>query len=66
MPVSSRPISNYKYIIGSLFPSLVVEDKHRHRMYPLKDLFSYLLRESGYFHLQATKPDTIGNLPNDL
>ncbi|XP_034829183.1 juvenile hormone epoxide hydrolase-like [Maniola hyperantus] len=60
MPVSSRPISNLKYVIGSLFPSFIVEDQHRHRMYPIKDLFSYLMRESGYFHLQATKPDTIG------
>nr|XP_026496407.1 juvenile hormone epoxide hydrolase-like [Vanessa tameamea] len=60
MPLSSRPISNVKYILGSLFSSLIVESKHRHRMYPLKDLLTYLVRESGYFHLQATKPDTIG------
>ncbi|XP_050348849.1 juvenile hormone epoxide hydrolase-like [Nymphalis io] len=60
MPVSIRLISNLKYFLGSLFPSLVVEDKYRHRMYPLSDTLPYLMRESGYYHLQATKPDTIG------
>ncbi|XP_046977873.1 juvenile hormone epoxide hydrolase-like [Vanessa cardui] len=60
MPVSIRRISNMKTLFGSLFPSLAVEDKYRHRMYPLSDTFSYLMREGGYFHLQATKPDTIG------
>lgn len=29
-------------------------------MFPLSSQFSFLLQETGYFHLQATKPDTIG------
>ncbi|CAH2084702.1 unnamed protein product [Euphydryas editha] len=65
MPLSGRKISNLKYLVGSMFPSLMVESKHRHRMYPLKDFFMYLVRESGYFHLQATKPDTIGAAVTD-
>lgn len=60
MPISSRSISTVKLLLGSLFPSLIMDEKHVHRVYPLKNLFSYLIRESGYFHLQATKPDTIG------
>ncbi|XP_032516972.2 juvenile hormone epoxide hydrolase-like [Danaus plexippus] len=60
MPFSSRQISTIKYFIGSVFPSLFVKDQHIHRLYPIRDLFTYLMRESGYFHLQATKPDTIG------
>ncbi|CAK1555352.1 unnamed protein product [Leptosia nina] len=60
MPVSSRPISLVKFFLGSLFPSLFMEEKFVSRIYPLKQFFSYLLRESGYFHLQATKPDTVG------
>ncbi|CAF4801369.1 unnamed protein product [Pieris macdunnoughi] len=60
MPVSSRPISNVKYIIGSLFPNLIMDEKYINRIYPIRKLFDYVLRESGYFHLQATKPDTIG------
>ncbi|CAG9562770.1 unnamed protein product [Danaus chrysippus] len=60
MPFSSRQISNIKYFIGSLFPSLFVKAPYIPRLYPIRDLFTYLMRESGYFHLQATKPDTIG------
>ncbi|XP_052740946.1 juvenile hormone epoxide hydrolase isoform X2 [Bicyclus anynana] len=60
IPVSLRPISVIKYIIGSLFPSLIVEDKYRNRMYPITDYVTFLLKETGYFHLQTTKPDTIG------
>lgn len=67
MPLSSRRISNVKLLLGSLFPSLIMEERHINRVYPLKDLFSYIIRESGYFHIQATKPDTVGKaVVNDL
>ncbi|KAF9799948.1 hypothetical protein SFRURICE_013685 [Spodoptera frugiperda] len=59
MPVSSRPISHVKLLIGSLFPSFIDPVGHT-RVYPLKKYFSYVMRESGYFHIQATKPDTVG------
>jgi hypothetical protein len=30
-------------------------------LYPFKEkIFYSLMRESGYFHIQATKPDTVG------
>ena len=60
MPVSSRPISMVKYFVGSLFPSLIVDSKFKQRLYPIKDYLMYFVREGGYFHLHATKPDTIG------
>ncbi|XP_039306492.1 juvenile hormone epoxide hydrolase 1-like isoform X2 [Solenopsis invicta] len=47
-------------LIGALIPSLVVESKYADRMYPLGHYMSFFLEESGYFHIQATKPDTIG------
>ncbi|XP_011171353.1 juvenile hormone epoxide hydrolase 1 [Solenopsis invicta] len=47
-------------LIGSYFPSLVVESEYADRMYPLGHHMSRLLEESGYMHLQASKPDTIG------
>lgn len=53
-------IPNLKMLLGSLFPPLMVEAKYRDRIYPLRDMYSWLLEETGYFHLQATKPDTIG------
>lgn len=59
MPISSRPISHIKLLVGSLFPNLIDSDRPE-RVYPLRKFLSYVLRESGYFHIQSTKPDTIG------
>lgn len=59
MPISSRPISYIKLLVGSLFPNWADKDRPE-RVYPLKKHLSYLIRESGYFHIQSTKPDTVG------
>lgn len=53
-------LSNLKLAVGSFWPSLVVDEAHKHLVYPRWDKIQYLLLESGYFHLQATKPDTVG------
>ncbi|XP_004700001.1 epoxide hydrolase 1 [Echinops telfairi] len=34
-------------------------------LYPFKKVFNSLVRESGYMHIQATKPDTVGCALND-
>lgn len=47
-------------LIGSVFPRLVVEKEYEHLIYPYGSTFKHLLEETGYLHLQATKPDTIG------
>lgn len=47
---------------GSLWPSLMVEPKLESRMYPWSNHVSRIIEESGYFHIQATKPDTVGKL----
>ncbi|XP_049872238.1 juvenile hormone epoxide hydrolase-like [Pectinophora gossypiella] len=57
MPTSSRPLTYVKILVGSWFPFMF---KHAERIYPLRRSISVLVRESGYFHIQATKPDTIG------
>lgn len=64
---SLRGIPLLKYIIGAYFPSLVLDDprKEYQRIYPFWEKFSFLMRESGYFHIQATKPDTVGTALND-
>ncbi|KAK2586579.1 hypothetical protein KPH14_011458 [Odynerus spinipes] len=59
MCVGSKPW-NFWNLIGSVFPSLVVEKEHEHKMYPLTKRWALLLEETGYMHIQATKPDTIG------
>lgn len=47
-------------IAGAIFPSLFVTEKEAKLFYPLTGKFADLLLESGYFHLHATKPDTVG------
>lgn len=49
-----------KTILGAFFPSLVVEPHLADRMYPLSTKFAFMVEESGYSHLHATKPDTVG------
>ncbi|KRT82088.1 hydrolase, partial [Oryctes borbonicus] len=58
-------IVNLKLLLGSIFPSLVVNKEHESKMYPLSNVLEFTLRESGYMHLQSTKPDTIGVGLND-
>jgi juvenile hormone epoxide hydrolase len=55
-----------KTFIASFVPSWFIEDeKYISWMYPFAPKFMYLLQESGYMHIQATKPDTIGIALND-
>ena len=50
-----------KVLLGSVLPAGVVVDvQDQHKVYPLGQKFSMLLQESGYMHIQASKPDTIG------
>ncbi|GBP32301.1 Juvenile hormone epoxide hydrolase [Eumeta japonica] len=60
MPFVRQSCTMLRTLIGSVFPSFVVEEKYAERMYPLSKHYSFLLEETGYFHLQATKPDTVG------
>jgi len=41
-------------------PSLILKPSDYKKVIPLGEKFKYILGESGYFHLQATKPDTVG------
>ncbi|EFA00569.1 Juvenile hormone epoxide hydrolase 1-like Protein [Tribolium castaneum] len=65
MCVSNSYLAKLKLLAGSVWPSLVVEEKQKHKIYPLSNYFSNALLEFGYMHLQATKPDTIGVALND-
>lgn len=50
-----------KTTVASFFPSYFIEDpKYIKWMYPFTKEFMFLIQETGYFHLQGTKPDTIG------
>ncbi|XP_035659498.1 epoxide hydrolase 1-like [Branchiostoma floridae] len=53
-------------MVGSVFPSLVgIKPEEYDRVYPSGEKFLLLLQETGYMHLQATKPDTVGFALND-
>lgn len=58
------PLSIIKEIIGGLFPKFFVEEKYLERYFP-ENKFGQLILETGYMHLQATKPDTIGTALTD-
>uniref|UniRef100_A0A2A4J6Z6 microsomal epoxide hydrolase n=1 Tax=Heliothis virescens TaxID=7102 RepID=A0A2A4J6Z6_HELVI len=67
-PISLAPGSLLTYFAGSLnplFQSMVVDSSLAGRMYPILDVVSGLVEESGYLHMQATKPDTIGIAMSD-
>nr|CAD7417871.1 unnamed protein product [Timema poppensis] len=44
--------------MASFWPTLIVDEEHVDKLFPVGKVFSWLLKESGYMHLQATKPDT--------
>nr|QEQ91642.1 juvenile hormone epoxide hydrolase 2-like protein [Laodelphax striatellus] len=56
----NSPLEKLKKMVASVYPSLFIEEKFISRVYPAKEHFFEMMLESGYFHLQATKPDTIG------
>lgn len=58
-------MSQIQLLIGSVFPSLIVEPHLADRMYPLSEKYSKIVEEMGYMHLQATKPNTIGAVLNE-
>jgi len=60
MAYVGTPLSYLKYFFGALYPSWVVRPEHKYRVYPLWNKFESRIAETGYLHLQATKPDTIG------
>lgn len=61
------PLQLAKTVLGYYYPSLVgIPENQEKYMYPLSKKISFLLEESGYFHIQATKPDTVGKCLNVL
>ncbi|XP_031835128.1 juvenile hormone epoxide hydrolase 1 [Nomia melanderi] len=67
---SFGPSAFFWSVVGTYIPSLVVEKEHYSKFFPISNTMKVLIEESGYFHIQATKPDTIGaaltNSPDGL
>lgn len=60
MCAAMHPLTPIVYMVGSIYPLLLVDPPYQDRLFPLSSSYSFLIEESGYFHLQATKPDTVG------
>jgi juvenile hormone epoxide hydrolase len=52
--------ANLYLLVSSIYPPLFMDKEIADGLFPLSDFFSNMMLEAGYFHLQATKPDTIG------
>uniref|UniRef100_A0A914X0J5 Epoxide hydrolase n=1 Tax=Plectus sambesii TaxID=2011161 RepID=A0A914X0J5_9BILA len=61
---TSHPAIIAKMVIGAFLPSLVYDAGEAPKM-GFGATFMNLIKESGYFHIQATKPDTVGFSLND-
>lgn len=59
---SMSPKSMVKLLIGSVFPSFIIDAELVGKVNPLGKLMNYIFEESGYMHIQSTKPDTVGKL----
>ncbi|KAM9316181.1 epoxide hydrolase 1-like [Gastrophryne carolinensis] len=59
---STTPVGLLSVVLGGYFPGLFgFQDEDVRRMFPfMKKVVAYSLNESGYMHIQATKPDTAG------
>ena len=60
MAIASTPSVPLKQMISGLAPTFVSKMLGLQTDPSIKDQFKKLVEESGYLHLQATKPDTIG------
>lgn len=52
--------ATFYLLVSSIYPPLFMDQEISDAMFPLSDLYSNLMLEGGYMHIQATKPDTIG------
>ncbi|XP_060654451.1 juvenile hormone epoxide hydrolase 1-like [Drosophila nasuta] len=59
------PKSQVKGLLAGILPSLFAPSGFEDFFFPRSKELKYLIEESGYFHLQATKPDTIGSALSD-
>ncbi|XP_061387768.1 juvenile hormone epoxide hydrolase 2 [Musca vetustissima] len=61
MCVMQTPLAIMKSIVASIWPEKFLPSRFFHdHHFPLSEKLKFYLEESGYFHIQATKPDTVG------
>ncbi|XP_067629975.1 juvenile hormone epoxide hydrolase 1-like [Eurosta solidaginis] len=55
-----HPLSTVYHVARSWLPGVFVKEEHEDFFKTFGENLFYMMEESGYFHIQATKPDTIG------
>ncbi|XP_066261557.1 juvenile hormone epoxide hydrolase 1-like [Euwallacea similis] len=58
--VNFSPLAYLMFTIGHFWPSLIYEENETQLCYRKQNGLMFILEETGYFHIQATKPDTVG------
>ncbi|XP_052898987.1 juvenile hormone epoxide hydrolase 2-like [Anopheles moucheti] len=53
-------LSYPKTFLAALRPSLFIDEQYTDYYFPFGTKFANIIEETGYMHIQATKPDTIG------
>ncbi|XP_050294838.1 juvenile hormone epoxide hydrolase 2-like [Anthonomus grandis grandis] len=53
------------FLVGTMYPSLVATEEEMPHYAPVPSKMAYLILESGYMHIQSTKPDTVGTALRD-
>uniref|UniRef100_H2YB22 Epoxide hydrolase n=1 Tax=Ciona savignyi TaxID=51511 RepID=H2YB22_CIOSA len=49
-----------KTVAAAYFPKILFNQVEKKQLLPFKQTFANLMMETGYFHIQSTKPDTVG------
>lgn len=57
---SMSTIAQIKTFLTGLMPNFFINAEHKDFFKSFGDQFAYIMEETGYMHIQATKPDTIG------
>lgn len=60
MMLPMRPGTQLKALLGAVAPSLVFDRTDPYQDYNIVRSVKFLFAHSGYFHVQATTPDTLG------
>jgi juvenile hormone epoxide hydrolase len=58
--VSLHSKAHLRLLISSIFPSFFMDEDEVKKIHPIPRFLSDMIEETGYMHLQASKPDTVG------
>jgi juvenile hormone epoxide hydrolase len=60
MCTSAHSRTNVRILLASFYPTLFMDQIEADKSYPMSKFWSNILEETGYMHIQSTKPDTVG------